>query len=147
MNWSRIIVYVVLIVAGIGLLLLRPGIERRLAEVEALLADADQALAEHESGVFAVPGHPDEYVTAVQTHRMSYLAVIKEKRFQRHSVLVVGPALIGLGLVALCMMGWQGISGRKRKRKPARHKRPRQRRKAPPRGKTPAGRPRGRRGT
>ncbi len=145
MNWTQLIVYVVSIVAGIGLLLLLPRIDSRIAEVEALLADADEVLATRQASPRYTPGHPDEVETELQVHRMSYLAVIEDQRFKRKSVFVCGPLLIAFGVIALGRLGWSAVFGGPRKKKPARRKRPKGRRKPPPKGKRPAGRPRGRR--
>jgi hypothetical protein len=143
MNWTRIIAYLVSIAAGIGLLLLLPRIDSKIAEVEVLLADADEVLAARQSSPLSTPGHPDEVETEIQRHRMSYLAVIKDKRFKRKTVLVCGPLLIAFGVIALGRLGWSASFGGPRRKKPARRKRPKRRRKSPAKGKRPAGRPRG----
>ncbi len=136
MNRTRIIVYVVLILAGAGLFLFKPGIDRRIAEVEVLLADADEVLEEHQNSILATPGHPSEAETEIQIHRMSYLAVLKEKRMQRWTVIIGGPIVSAVGLIALIMQLMQSSRAGKSKRKPRRRKRQVKRRKAPPRGKS-----------
>ena len=145
MTRTRIIVYVALILAGAGLFLFNPGIDRRIAEVEALLSDADELLEQHQSSILATPGHPSEVETEIQIHRMSYLAVLKEKRTQRWAVIIGGPLVVALGLISLIVQLLQPLLGGKRKRKRKRRKKPPQRRKPPPRGKVaqrPTGRPR-----
>lgn len=146
MNRTPIIVYLVLVAAGIGLLALLPGIEGRIAEVELLLADADEVLAARQSRIFSIPGQPDEVETEIQIHRMSYLAVISEKHFQRTAVLVCSPSLIVLGAVALIRLGWMALAGAPRRKRPPRSKGSERRRKALSRGKASGGRPQARRG-
>jgi len=116
---TRLLLGIALLVIGVAGALMPAVVKKQIANVDALIADAEDALGAHRSTVINPVGEADEYVTAVEVHRMSYLARREELVIRLWTCIIGGPilALLGLGLLIKSLLVKRPPPRRRRRRR------------------------------
>jgi len=124
---SRIILFGLLFAVGVGLVCLLPSVKREIAKLDGLISDAEEMLKDHRSAVIVQVTGPDELETALEVHRMSYLARRDEMVMRTWTLRIGGPLCMLIGLVGLIHAA-ATARPRKRRRKRVKRRRRVQRR-------------------
>ena len=118
---SRIVLLVLVVGAGVGMACGLPSVKGNIAQLDSLLADADDMLKDHRSAVIVQVNGPDELETALEVHRMSYLARRDELVIRLWTFSIAGPLCVLVGLAGL-VHAMVTARLRKRRHKPARRR-------------------------
>ena len=116
---TRLLLSIATLVIGVAGALMPVVVKKQLDGLDALITDADDALRDHRATVLTRPGQGDDYETAVEVHKMSYLARREELVIRLWTFRIGGPLLALLGLVTLI----QTLVGKRPPRQPRRRRR------------------------
>ena len=77
------------------------AVKTQIAGLDTLITDADDVLRDHRATVITPVGQGDKYETAIEVHKMSYLARREELVIRLWTFRIGGPllALLGLGVL------------------------------------------------
>jgi len=122
---TRLLLGIALLIVGGASALMPAMVKKQIGDLDVLIGDAEDVLDEHRSFVINPTGQVDDFETAVEVHRMSYLARREELVIRLWTFAIGGPliALLGLGMAIAALTGKRPPRRPRRRRRPVRRRR------------------------